>query len=381
MALALGLLAACSGEQQPEDAGPIDLGTANIRDVPVAPRDGGDDGSEVGDTDSDSTTETGDSDIVEDGSGGDTPGDAPRDTGGGGSDTGRDRATDSGYDPDPGEPPVICEPNAGRCVFDVAILCNEYGTEETNTECHDPQICFGGECLTPFCEPDTVTCVDNVLVRCDSLGLSIFAVHCGEGTCVENECVPRVCTPGVGDCDKDTGIAELCAFDGLSFETTECESSDDCMAGFCLSAACAGDHPFCANDTLVTCDFDVPDAITCETRGSYCEDLGSFSDCVIRTCAPDVVSCSTDGGTIRYCDGTGRDRYEYDCAESHECFEGTCRWSRCTQYWPDADEDGHGDVYAEPVCTIAPPGTAPPWVTNNGDCDDNNDGIHDSCEG
>ena len=379
--LAVGWLCVACPEEQPPDEGPVDFGTPNLRDVSTGadliPDTGADDDA-GDDTSSDVEADQIGTDQAEDQTTGDDPGETPRDTGGGGS----DRTTEPREDPDPVELPIICEPNAGRCVTDVAILCNETGTDETYTDCIDDQICFGGECLEPFCEPNSVTCVGNVVERCDSLGLSVSAVPCGEDVCIGSECVPRVCQPGLGVCDKDTGAATICDALGLTLTESTCDPVDHCEAGFCLSEACAPGRSFCVEDTLVTCDFDEfeePAATSCYSLGLVCEDLESFSTCSIRYCTPDEVRCSTDAESLVYCDGTGRDRTEYDCPEEHACSEGACQRGRCTDYWPDVDGDEYGDRDVDPVCTIAPPTSTHQWVSNGLDCDDGNNTVHEGC--
>ena len=277
------------------------------------------------------------------------------------------------------DPPVICEPNTGRCALDVAILCNGDGTEESSTDCGEvEETCFAGECHTPQCEPNTVTCVGNVLERCDSMGLSVSAVPCGEDECAEDECVPRVCQPGLGACDGETGVGTTCALDGLSFETTTCDDPEDCVAGICVSEVCDWDTPLCISDTLVDCEGEEPYVLSCTSLGQNCGDLGRSRACVAQTCSPNTAQCSDDGSNLTYCDGTGRERNQYDCPDNHVCSEAACRVSGCTDYWPDVDGDDYGDQEAEPTCTIAPPSSSHAWAQNDLDCDDGDPLVHEA---
>ncbi|MCB9531191.1 MAG: hypothetical protein H6700_05455 [Myxococcales bacterium] len=289
----------------------------------------------------------------------------------------------------------VCEPGAGSCDGNVAVVCNDAGTSLQRINCGDDACvagtegatclsqacdagevgcidartpyqcvdgtrqlgscggdtgCVAGECQAQVCEPRSRTCDGDTVVVCDAAGLTQSTVRCdlvpacqsaaGGCECVEGTCLPLVCEPGGSRCDGDdvlvcnaTGSAEVVS--------STCSDGFVCVAGQCTSDSCEIGSARCVGESLVTCDGSGrPIERNCAAEFAWCD--ATAGACVPQVCTPGTTECTAAGDGLVICDGRGTSSRTESCPSSSYCNAGVCQARVCS---PGERRCDGGDAY------------------------------------
>lgn len=231
-----------------------------------------------------------------------------------------------------------CTPN-GRGV----VACDAEGGEQTLTPCATGQRCtlVDGQaaCRMARCEAAERICVEGEVAQlCGEDGFAIAEERdcaalgqvCVEGQCVSRvcdaECEPASCKPGEKGCSGER--ITQCAADGIGYEPTGDDCSDDgqaCFAGACAARVCEGTYR-CEGKASVGC-FDNGTRVAREACG---EPIGTFCSpatgrCEPYVCLPAVAICQGVLATRCADDGSGPLDVGIDCGMNGEtCWDGGC---------------------------------------------------------
>ncbi len=292
----------------------------------------------------------------------------------------------------------VCEPGAGRCDGNVAVVCNDVGTALTRVDCGANECTAGGSgasCLNAVCVEDSVGCVDGTTrFACDGGVRTLTACGAEEG-CSAGACVARICAPGtrrcvdettgavcgasgvaetliqcslVDGCDSEAGCACVsgactprvcapgaracegadvveCGADGDRYNTVEtCGSGLECRGGTCVEATCTEGDTRCSGDTLLRCESGAYVDTNCAAAGQFCD--ASARACVPRVCQPGVTRCDVTGTARLACDARGAVETRSPCGDGEFCDAGVCAPQQCV---PGTRRCNGGDVYACPA--------------------------------
>jgi len=130
---------------------------------------------------------------------------------------------------------VPCQPGEAACVDPFTLVVCEDGDEVSflPTPCGVGKFCDAelAECVDWVCSPGESLCDGQVAVDCNEFGSELMDPEdCGELdlVCVAGECV---------DCDPQCG-AKDCGPDACGGECGTCQGGDACLAGYCTDVTC-----------------------------------------------------------------------------------------------------------------------------------------------
>lgn len=284
-------------------------------------------------------------------------------------------------------------------------------------------------CISPPCPDWTTRCDDSCVDlesdprHCGICGRSCPDVDNGAALCVDGSC-SFVCDPDFGDCDdeSETGCeAPLNTVEHCGTCEVTCEIGEICAEGRCVIGGCGdgrcGDGTCCDDEDSCTCPADCGEN-TCG-NGTCCDDESSCdcpADCGVSRCGDglccdDESSCDCpadcEGPTpvpwyldddedgygdvsmtieacqqpVGYvsnpddCDDSNGDVYpsaSETCNDRDDDCDGTIDEGLATLWFEDGDGDGYGDSESEIASCFTPAG----FVSNDGDCDDDEDDVN-----
>ena len=217
---------------------------------------------------------------------------------------------------------TICVADSIFCIDDdTAAACANDGMSFNEADCPAENYCEDGNCKAWVCEPGMATCEGDVAQQCNAAGSSFASeTNCAASgkKCVGGECLDLACVPDEAFCvDKDT--AGICAQDGLSFESTDCQEQQSCDLGLCTPWLCTPEEPVCDGDFATNCNAlglgPAAGGTDCAGQDKFC------SGGVCTDCEPvcDGKDCGDDGcgGQCGSCDDGD------DCTVD-ECTDGEC---------------------------------------------------------
>jgi hypothetical protein len=275
---------------------------------------------------------------------------------------------------------VTCTPGAKQCsTTGVPQLCSSTGTWQNQTACSPPSCSLvggvymstpqstcqtGGVCSTPASTPCTNGCDGTACASATTKGGACTAtsqcaagLYCTDGVCCTSSscgtCAscnltnPGTCSnkaPGATDsaCPASASTCQAGGCDGNGNCTpaapgSSCGSGKVCSGGNCQSGCWIGGNFFSSGTTGTNaCQICSPAKST---------SAWSNNDGV-------TVSCACPGATAPCVNGA----------------PGSCSQTAST-YWQDHDGDGYGNPLVASVSSCTP---ISGWVTQAGDCDDNN---------
>ena len=318
---------------------------------------------------------------------------------------------DASYSP---AAPSACDGVDRECDGDVADETDDDGDgwAECDGDCDDaepatypfaPELCDG---LDNECDgvPDNPPDGDGDNQVCDD--------DCDDGDGLSYAGAPELCDGVDNDCDgsPDPGEVDLDG-DGVLACEPDCNDSDplvspvatelcDGLDNDCSGAPDPDEVDLDGDGSLACADCDDDNAARSPTAVEVCD--GEDNDCdfaVAATetdddgdgfveCEPWVGVAGLSGGdcddedelihpaAIEVCDGVDNDCID-GIDDEDPSVDDPVTW------WPDVDGDGFGDVLSTAVVACSAPAD---HVANNGDCDDDHDGVHpdiapDYCDG